>query len=185
MEKAMDFHGVFSYRLSWKSENAMKPTRENLSVLARNIAHAEARLQRLEWEIEEIGQPAADALTQRLDALKIEERALKRNLAEVMGMADPKSTRMDQLEALLEYIEQEEIEVEHDADFLHQSPPTSAEFAAQAGNRIVGLCLRAMKRVLGKRHPLGLSVFVNHSHEVLATRYGLVEPDAPSKAGDG
>jgi hypothetical protein len=158
----------------------MKPDTECVAALARKIADAEAKLQKLEWEIDEIGQPAALELKRRLEALKTEEHALKRNLKEVMGMDDPDPSRMQKIEALLAYIEREEAEVEHDADFLHQSPPTSAEFVTRAGSQVVGLCLRAIKRVLGNRHPLGESVFVNHSHELLATRYGLAEPDSKS-----
>jgi chromosome segregation ATPase len=153
----------------------MKATPESMSLLASQIAQSEIRLQQLEWEIEEIGQPAAHELKRRLDALKIEENALKRNLTEALGMDDPGDARMKKIEALLRYIEREEDAVGHDADFLHQSPPTSAEFAAKAGSKLVELCLRALKRVVGDHHPLGMSVFVNHSHEVLAKRYGLEE----------
>ncbi len=144
-----------------------------MSLLASQIAQSETRLQQLECEIEEIGQPAAHELKRRLGALKIEENALKRNLAEALGMDDPGDARMDKIEALLRYIEREEEAVGHDANFLHQSTPTSSELAARAGSKLVELCLRAMRRVVGDRHPLGMSVFVNHSHEVLAKRYGL------------
>ncbi len=165
----------------------MKPTPEDISALACRIVEAETRLQNLEWEIEEIGQPAAHELKHRLESLQIEESALKRNLAEALGMDDPGETRKAKIEALLTYIEREEKAVEGEAEFLHQSPPTSAEFAAQAGSRLVELCLRALKRIVGNHHPLGMSAFVNHSHQALAERYGLVEPDsaAPGQsAGD-
>lgn len=88
---------------------------------------------------------------------------------------------MARIEALLAYIQREEASVERDADFLHQSPPTSAEFAAQAGSRLVDLCLRALKRVVGDHHPLGMSVFVNHSPKVLAERYGVGDKDSAAK----
>jgi chromosome segregation ATPase len=150
----------------------MKPTPETIAALANQIAEAEAKLQNLEWEIEEIGQPAAHELQRRLDALKIEEHALKRNLEEALGMEEPGDARMAKIEALLAYIQNEEAAVEREAEFLHQSPPTSAEIATQAGSRIVELCLRALKRVVGNHHPLGSSVFVNHSPQVLEERYG-------------
>lgn len=164
----------------------MKLTPENLSGLARKIAISEAKLQRLGWEIEEIGQPAAHELQRRLDALRIEENALKRNLAELLDMEDPDSVRMEKLEALLRHIQNEENSVLHDADFLHQSPPTSAEFAAKAGVGLVDLCLRGIKRVIGDHHPLGMSVFVNHSRENLQSLYGLEAlPTEHKTAGSG
>jgi chromosome segregation ATPase len=158
----------------------MKPTPEAIAALANQIAEAEAKLQNLEWEIEEIGQPAAHELQRRLDAIKIEEHALKRNLEEALGMEEPGEARMAKIEALLAYIRSEEAAVEREAEFLHQSPPTSAEIATQAGSRIIELCLRALKRVVGNHHPLGSSVFVNHSPQLLEERYGTgaKKPDA-------
>ena len=151
----------------------MKPTPEAIAALAQQIAEAEARLQNLEWEIEDIGQPAAHELQRRLDALKIEEHALKRNLEEALGMEEPGDARMAKIEALLAYIQSEEAAVEREAEFLHQSPPTSAEIATQVGSRFIDLVLRALKRVVGDHHPLGTSVFVNHSPQLLEERYGL------------
>jgi chromosome segregation ATPase len=158
----------------------MKPSPEAIAALAQQIAEAETKLQNLEWEIEEIGQPAAHELQRRLDALNIEEHALKRNLAEALGMEEPGDARMAKIEALLAYIQSEESAVEREAEFLHQSPPTSAEIATQAGSRIMDLCLRALKRVVGDHHPLGMSVFVNHSPQLLEERYGISgkKPDA-------
>jgi hypothetical protein len=159
----------------------MNSNPENVSALARKIAEAEAKLQRLEWEIEEIGQPAAHELKRRLDALKIEETALKRNLSEALGMNEPDEIRMAKIETLLKYIQREEASVEHDANFLHQSGHTSAEFAAKAGSALVNLCLRAMKRVVGDHHPLGMSVFVNHSPQALEQQFGLGHPEPGEK----
>jgi chromosome segregation ATPase len=156
----------------------MKTTPEDLSALARKIAQAEAKLQRLEWEIEEIGQPAAHELKRRLDALRIEENALKRNLSEVLGMDGPDEVRIAKIEALLQYIQSEEASVEHDADFLHQSGHTTAEIATRAGSMFVDLCMRGLKRVVGDHHPLGMSVFVNHSRRNLEELYGLGAEDA-------
>jgi chromosome segregation ATPase len=158
----------------------MKPAPEEIAALAKQIAEAEATLQKLEWEIEGIGQPAAHELQRRLDALQIEEQALQRNLNEALGMDEPGDARMAKIEALLAWIRAEEAAVERETEFLHQSPPTSAELAAQAGNRILDLCLRALKRVVGDHHPLGMSVFVNHSPDLLAERYGV---GAAEKAG--
>lgn len=155
----------------------MKPTPEEITALAREIAEAEAKLQQLEWEIEEIGQPAAHELQRRLDALKIEEQALQRNLAEALDMDEPGDARMAKIEALLAWIQSEESAVEREAEFLHQSPPTSSEIAAQAGTRLVDLCLRALRRVVGNHHPLGMSVFVNHSPQLLQERYGVGAAD--------
>lgn len=151
----------------------MKPATEQIAVLAQKIAEAEATLQKLEWEIKEIGQPAAHELQHRLDALKIEERALQRNLTESLGMDHPGEARMAKIEALLTYIQNEESAVGQETEFLHQSPTTSAELAAKAGSRVVELCLRALRRILGEHHPLGMSVFVNHSPDLLAERYGV------------
>ena len=164
----------------------MKPTPEEIAALARKISEVEERLQNLEYEIEEIGQPAGHELKKRLDALKIEETALKRNLAEALDLADPGEKRMAKIEALLEYIQREEASVEREAEFLHQSPPTSAEVAAQTGAKLVGLVLRAIKRVVGDHHPLGMSVFVNHSPQLLDERYGLHGAETPAgKSGHG
>jgi chromosome segregation ATPase len=156
----------------------MKPNAESLAELTRQIAEAEAKLEKLDWEIEEIGQPAAHDLKRRSDALKIEAKALNRNLAEVLGMENPEPERMAKVEALLHYIQSEEASVEHAAHFLHQSGHTSAEFAARAGQQLLGLCLRGLKRVVGNHHPLGMSVFVNHSREDLEDIYGLDDSNA-------
>jgi hypothetical protein len=160
----------------------MKPTPEETAALARKIAEAEERLQWLEEEIEEIGQPAGHELKRRLDALKIEEAALKRNLLEALDMDDPGEKRMEKIEILLDYIRREEAAVERESEFLKQSPPTSAEVAAHAGAKLLGLALGAIKRVVGGHHPLGMSVFVNHSPQWLDS-HGLADQSAPP--GDG
>jgi chromosome segregation ATPase len=159
----------------------MNSSTETLSILAGKIAEIEIKLQKLEAEIDEIGQPAGHELKRRMEALNIEENALKRNLEEVLGMGPSGDTRLGKIEALLAHIEREESSLEHDAKFLHQSSQTSSELAVRAGTRLVELCLRALNRVLGNHRPLGHSVFVNHSHELLANRYGL----ADKKPGEG
>lgn len=151
----------------------MKTPPDEAAALAYKVAEAEHKLQQLEWEIEEIGQPAGHELQRRLDALKIEEQALKRNLDETLGMNEPDDARMAKIRALLAHIEREENSVEEEAGFLHQSPITSSEVAAQVGSKVLELCLRALKRVVGHHHPLGTSAFVNHDRAELERQFGL------------
>lgn len=155
----------------------MNHIHENPSLLAEKILEAEARLRRLEHEIEEIGQPAGQGLRQRLDVLRIEEKALKRNFEESQARGEPDAVRMDKIEMLLHHIQREEASLEHAADFLHQAAPSSVTIAVETGAQVVDLVGRGVKRVLGDHHPLGTSVFVNHSHENLASEYGLTETE--------
>ncbi len=154
---------------------------ENPSPLAAKILEAETKLEKLELEISQIGLPAGQELRRRLEVLKIEEKALKRNFEESQRRGEPDSVRMEKIEALLRHIEREEDSVEHDADFLHQAAPSSMGVAIQTGAQIVDLLGRGMKRVIGDHHPLGSSAFVNHSHENLETEFGLEPPDAGSR----
>jgi hypothetical protein len=142
---------------------------DETAALARQIAAAETKLQQLEAEIAEIGQPAAHQLQRRLDALKIEENALARNLREALEMENP-DPRMTKIRALLAYIQTEETELGREADFLHQSPPSSGEFAIRTGSQMLESCRQAIRRVIGGHHPLGMSAFVNHSIRDLAAR---------------
>jgi hypothetical protein len=157
-------------------------TPEHMPLLAIRIAKAESQLQSLDREIEEIGQPAANDLKNRLDALLIEKRALLRNLDEIMGASEPDPVRLRKLEALLRHIENEQDSVAHDADFLVQAAPTSPELAARAGTRLGELCLHALKRIFGSR-PFGESVFVNHTHEMLSKRYGVTPEKSEGRSG--
>ena len=141
--------------------------------LGEKIAEADAKLARLEKEIGIIGQPAAQDLTRRLDALKIEERALKRNFREAEGMAGHSPAKIEKITTLLHHIECEETSVEQDASFLSQAAPSSMILAIQAGAHVIKLYRQGAKRVLGNHHPLGSSAFVNHSHEDLETESGL------------
>ncbi|MES2438849.1 MAG: hypothetical protein V4584_07275 [Verrucomicrobiota bacterium] len=150
---------------------------ENPSPLAEKILVVEAKLEALEQEIKEIGQPAAQELQRRLDALKIEDHALKRNFEESQRRGEPDSVRMAKIEALLRHIEREEESVEREAHFLHQAAPSSMALAVEAGAHMVDLVGRGMKRVIGSHHPLGESVFVNHTHDNLTTQYGLKDQD--------
>ena len=159
----------------------MKFDPENPSPLAEKILVAEAKLEKLALEIAEIGQPAAFQLSRRLEALRIEENALKRNFEESLKRGEPDSVRMEKIEALLRHIEKEEASIEHDADFLHQAAPSSMGLAVETGAQVVDLAVRGFHKVLGNHHPLGSSVFVNHSHDNLTSEYGLAErePGAP------
>ncbi len=156
----------------------MKFDSQNPSPLAAKILEAELKLEKLEQEIAEIGQPAGQELQRRLEVLKIEEKALKRNFEESQLRGEPDSVRMEKIETLLRHIEREEDSVEHDADFLHQAAPSSMTYAVQAGAQVADLLGRGMKRVLGDHHPLGESVFVNHSHDNLTDEYGLVDRES-------
>ncbi|MEX1114621.1 MAG: hypothetical protein WEB53_05195 [Akkermansiaceae bacterium] len=157
----------------------MHSSQDSPSPLAAKIEEAEAKLEQLELEIEEIGMPAATELRRRLEALKIEERALKRNFEESIQRGEPDSVRMAKIETLLRHIENEEYSVGHDADFLHQAAPSSMAVVAETGAHVVDLLARGVKHVVGGHHPLGSSVFVNHSHDELVDFHGLVsEPDA-------
>ncbi len=156
-------------------QTAMKLTPEELSRLASKIAETEAKLEHLSQEIAEIGQPAGADLQRRLDALNIEERALKRNIDELLAGDDASVGRVEKIESLLRHIESEEASLLHEADFLHQAAPSSVIIIAEAGARLVDLVKRAVHRVVGDRHPLGSSVFVNHTHDELVAFHGLEE----------
>jgi hypothetical protein len=174
------------YRGCWNPQKAMKPEDTGMSALVTQVARAESKLQELEWEIADIGQPAGHELLRRLDALKTEERALQRNLAALLEADHPDDgRRLEKIRALLDHIAREESSLRHDADFLHQSGRTSAEFATRAASVFVSLVLGAVKRVVGDRHPLGMSVFVNHSHRTLAEQYGLAAPEGDGGAKSG
>lgn len=137
--------------------------------LADEIKSTETKIYELAEEIAEIGGPAAHRLRERLHALIVEEAALKRNAAE----EHLTPARRAQIERLLHHIEKEEDELAHDADFLHQSPPSSVSVAAEAGARLYRLAARGLKRILHGHHPLGESVFVNHTYEELVDNYHL------------
>ena len=62
--------------------------------LDEEIADTEAKLAFLKQEIEEIGEPAAHSLADRLKALEIEEHALKRNIAEMRMRGKPDPDRL-------------------------------------------------------------------------------------------
>jgi hypothetical protein len=146
---------------------------DKLCPLAEKIAEVDAKLEALGREIAEIGMPAAYDLKKRYDALLIEDNALKRNFEESVARGEPDAVRLEKIETLLRHIEHEEASVEHEAHFLHQSNPSSVILAAQAATRMVELWRKAIKKVLGDVHPLGQSVFVNHTHDNLADEFGI------------
>jgi hypothetical protein len=162
----------------------MKSTSEDPSLLADKILEAEAKLEKLEQDVGEIGQPAGRELRRRLDILRIEENALKRNFEESQPPGGPDSVRMEKIEALLRHIEDEEFSVGHDADFLHQAAPSSVTLVVETGSHLVDLLRHGVKRVIGDHHPLGESVFVNHSHANLTSQYGLEDSAIPSAASE-
>lgn len=163
----------------------MNPTIEN-SRIAEKINEADSRLEKLDREIAEIGMPAGQDLRRRLEALKIEERALRRNFEESVSKGESSPGRMEKVEALLHHIEREESSVEHAVNFLHQAAPSSMTLAVEAGARVVDLYRRGVHKVIGNHHPLGESVFVNQTHEGLTRRYGLhpEEESGPSRPAD-
>lgn len=158
----------------------MKLSPQKLSRLATKIAETETKLEHLASEIAEIGQPAGAGLQRRLDALTVEERALKRNVEELLSAGDTSEGRLAKVESLLKHIEAEEASLEHEADFLHQGSPSSVVLVAEAGARLIDLCKRAIQRVIGDHHLLGSSVFVNHTHDELVEFHGLEEESTKS-----
>ena len=146
--------------------------------LEAKIATIKGKLDTLEMEIQQIGMPAGQDLLKRLEMLKIEARALTRNFEEFHQMKEPDEERMEKIEALLKHIEDEELSVGNDAEFLTQAAPSSMTVAVEAAARMVNLYQRAWKKVLGENRPLGKSVFVNQSHDNLTEEYGLEDkPD--------
>lgn len=131
------------------------------TVLTERISGVEARGEELQREIAEIGMPAGRELKRRLERLRIEERALRRNVGESMRRGEPDEVRRERIDALLRHIECEEASVGHEADFLHQAAPSSVSLVAGVAARGVEFCRRGIRKLLGGRHPLGESVFVN------------------------
>ncbi|MCH7228451.1 hypothetical protein [Haloferula sp. A504] len=146
--------------------------------VAEKLAHVDARLEALEYKLQEIGRPAANRLYERLEALKVEDRALRRNLEEAEDKPNP--ARLAHLDALIRHIEREELSVEHEAAFLENSAPSSVTVAAETGARVAKVLGRGIHKVLHGHHPFGHSVFVNHSHASLVEYHGLKEEAAPT-----
>ena len=137
------------------------------------IAVADQKVVKLEEQVEAIGQPAAQELQRRVDALKIELKALKRNFKESRNGTD--AERMEKVQKLLRSIQHEESSVEHAAWFLSQGAPSSVIMAVEAGARM----LRAINRkVVEETKPHAGSAFVNHSRQDLVDYYGLQDDDS-------
>lgn len=138
--------------------------------LAEEIARAEAKLEELEREIEEIGEPAAHDLRRRLEALKIEEHALQRNYEEAHHGKEASQERMRKIEALLHHIEREEDSMKEDADFLNLCAPSSVSLAFRGGARLYELGAKGMRRVL-RDHKPWRSPFVNRTYETITADF--------------
>jgi len=119
-----------------------------IQALARQVAQAEATLQRLEWEIVEIGQPTAHDLHRHLGVLKIEQRVLRRNLTEALGMDEPKD--MAKIDALLAHLHREEDDDDQQTGLFHHSPTATLRSSTRASLRIAKLCVKAVKRIFGE-----------------------------------
>jgi chromosome segregation ATPase len=148
-----------------------------LARLKAKINDTKLKLGELKEMLAPIGHPADTALQKRLDALKIEERALQRNYTELIHNPADETQRLQKVEMLLRYIEQEESSLAHEAAFLSQSAPSSVILAAEGATRAMEAMSRAFNKLLGGKRPLGESVFVNHSHDDLVNHYGLKEAD--------
>ena len=153
----------------------MKTTQIESSLLAEKILEADIKLEGLRQEVGKIGQPAGHELRRNIEMLRIKENALKRNFEESQRRGEPDSIRIEKIEALLQHIENEESSISHEVNFLHQSAPSSVTLAVEAGSQLVDLYRRGMKHLIGDRHLLGESVFVNHSHANLAEQHGMSE----------
>lgn len=153
----------------------MRTNPEQPKQLAEEIALTEDKLEELEREIEEIGEPAAHALRERLEALKVEEHALQRNYTEALG-DEEFDQRMENVERLLHHIEREEASMQHEADFLSLGAPSSVSLAFKGGARLYELGARGLKRILGDHHPWH-SPFVNRTHATIVAKFDLPNKD--------
>jgi chromosome segregation ATPase len=127
------------------------------------IARAGDQLDKLSDELQEIGEPASRELDRRLHALKVEYKALQRNYGEFQHRDHDGALALQKIHILLDHIEREESSLGHEASFLHQSNPSSMELAVRAGSQFVELCRQGKQHLIGDRHPLGASAFVNQS----------------------
>lgn len=153
----------------------MKLNEYESQALEEKIELADVKLENLAQSIHQIGLPAGQELLRRLEMLRIEEKALKRNFEESKARGEPDSVRMAKIIALLDHIETEEESVGKDAQFLNQAAPSSMGLAVEAASKMADIYLKGLKIVMGGHHPLGSSVFVNHTHENLTDDYGLEE----------
>ena len=127
----------------------MKTKPENCEELAGEIEASERKLEELEQEMNEIGEPACCELRHRLEGLKVEERALKRNFAEAKGEKAHNKERMRKVVKLLHHIESEENSIGQEVHFLHQAAPTTLEYAFKGGASVLDLGVRGLKTIIG------------------------------------
>jgi chromosome segregation ATPase len=147
-----------------------EPDSNHLHELAALIDRTQAKLEELEREIEAIGEPAAHALRERLEALKVEEHALQRNFSEARAGKKSDEARMRKVEALLHHIEREESSMQHEADFLSLGAPSSVSVAFKGGARLYELGARGLKRILRDHQPWR-SPFVNRTYETITHNF--------------
>lgn len=145
--------------------------------LAEKINDAELKLAELEEALLVVGHPADAKLQERLDALRIEEEALKRNYTDLLEHPHDEQERLKKVITLLEHIEREEASVQHEADFLAQSAPSSVILAATAASRVFDALGAAFNKYLKGKRPMGESVFVNHTHDDLVKFYGIKDEE--------
>lgn len=141
------------------------------------IRNSELKLAELEEALLTVGHPADAKLQLRLDALRIEEEALKRNYTALLDHPHDEEARFKKVTALLEHIEREEASVQHEADFLGQSAPSSVILAAAAASRVFDALGSAFNKYLKGKRPMGESVFVNHTHDDLVKFYGVKDDE--------
>jgi len=127
------------------------------------IAQVGEQLEKISEELHEIGEPASRSLDRRLKALKVEYKALQRNYDEFQNRDHDGALALQKIQVLLDHIAREESSLEHEANFLHQSNPSTMELAVRAGSHFVDFCRQGKQHLIGDRHPLGASVFVNQS----------------------
>jgi len=153
----------------------------SLDTLEERILEVENHFGVLQQEIEEIGLPAGLDLQRRLEELKIEEQAVRRDIIGYLLDPEPDPIKVKNIERLLQRIADEESSVQDDADFLNQAAPSSVSLAVEAGAHLVGLYRRVLGRLLREHHPLGQSVFVNQTHDDLAARFGIDDVNESAK----
>lgn len=90
----------------------------DLSVIEAQIASVDAKLGKLEMRCHEIDAPAGIHLRRRLEMLKIEDNALKRNFKECQLRQGPDLVRLRRVQSLLGHISREEASVEQEAELL-------------------------------------------------------------------
>jgi chromosome segregation ATPase len=127
------------------------------------ITSAGEQLEKLSAELHDIGEPASRALDRRLKALKVEYKALQRNYSEFQHRDHDGALALQKIHILLDHIEREESSLGHEANFLHQSNPSTMALAVRAGSRMVDLYRQGKQQLIGNHHPLGASAFVNQS----------------------